>query len=211
MSFDMTGVCKKIKKQTVLDDINISVDNGQCCGFIGRNGCGKTMLLRAAAGYMQVYGSVTWNNSLIGNGIFIKNAGIIIGETDFIGDLSGFQNLKMLAEINGSIDVKRIIEVMKIIRIYDDKDKKYKYYSLGMKQRLRIAQAIMEYPEILILDEPFNGLDKNGREEILKLLKGFKQDGTTILLTSHIESDIKRLCDKICEMENGKIVREVNI
>lgn len=208
MSLEMKNVGKTIKKRIILDNINISVVNGQCCGFTGRNGCGKTMLLRAAAGYMQVSGSVTWNNNRIGNGNFIQRAGIIIGETDFIGDLSGFQNLKMLAEINGLIDAGRIHEVMKAMRLYENRNKKYKHYSLGMKQRLRIAQAIMEYPEILILDEPFNGLDKNGREELLLLLEEVKRSGTTILLTSHIESDIKRLCDHIYEVENGRIVRE---
>lgn len=208
MSLEMRNVCKRIKKQTVLDNINIVVENGHCCGFTGRNGCGKTMLLRAAAGYMQVSGSVTWNNDRIENGNFIKKAGIIIGETGFIGDLSGFQNLKMLAEIKGIINSGRILDVLKITQLYDDKDKKYRHYSLGMKQRLRIAQAIMEYPEILILDEPFNGLDKNGREEILHLLEDVKLSGTTILLTSHIESDIARLCDYIYEMDNGRIIGE---
>lgn len=206
MSFEMKNVNKTIHGQTILSDINMTVGEGECCGFVGRNGCGKTMLLRAAAGYMSVDGTVTWKSKPIGNGSFIENAGIIIGETDLIYDLSGHQNLKCLAEINNRIDDERIIEVIRSVGLIDAKDKKYKKYSLGMKQRLRIAQAIMEYPDILILDEPFNGLDKQGSAEMIGLLQKLKNDGVTILLTSHNELDIQKLCDKFYEMDNAKII-----
>lgn len=211
MFIELENVSKIINNLYILKEINIKIEKGICCGFTGTNGCGKTMLLRAIAGYMSTDGTVKCNGEIIKNGKFIKNAGIIIGETDFIGSMSGYNNLKALAEINSKIDDERIDEVLKIVGLGDAKHKKYRKYSLGMKQRLRIAQAIMEYPEILILDEPFNGLDKTGYSEIIKLLEHLKKEKVTILLTSHNDSDVKRLCDKVYEMDNGKIINEVNV
>ena len=210
MSLEMINVSKEIHGQTLLKDINVCIENGSCCGFIGRNGCGKTMLLRAAAGYMSVNGTVRWKCKLIGNGKFIKKAGLIIGETDLIGDLSWLNNLKALAEINNIIDDERIVDVLKIVGLFEAKDKKYRKYSLGMKQRLRIAQAIMEYPDILILDEPFNGLDKDGCKSITNVILTMKEEGTTIILTSHNDRDIEKLCDKVYEMDNGEIIGGVS-
>ena len=211
MFINLKNVNKTINGSCILKNINVKIEKGSCCGFVGRNGCGKTMLLRTVAGYMSTDGEVECDGKIVGNGKFIKNAGLIIGETDFISGMSGYNNLKALAQINSKVDDERINEVLRVVGLFEAKDKKYRKYSLGMKQRLRIAQAIMEYPEILILDEPFNGLDKTGCTEIMQLLEQLKKEKVTILLTSHNDSDIKRLCDKVYEMDNGKIINEVNI
>ncbi len=209
MSIKIENLNKKMGDAQLLKSISLEIPDGSCCGFVGRNGCGKTMLLRAICGFMKCDGEILIDNKQIGKDItFLKNAGIIIGETTFIGNLTGFDNLKMLADIQGLIDNSRIEKALKLVGLDNAKEKKYRKYSLGMKQRLRIAQAIMENPTYLVLDEPFNGLDKNACEEILSLLEEYKKQKKTILLTSHNDEDIKRLCDKVFEMENGEVIKE---
>ena len=166
------------------------------------------MLFRAITGLMQVdSGCVEINGVEIGKEQnFIKDAGTIIGESTFINSLSGYENLLILAEIQNKIGKEDILEVLKKVGLIEAKDKKFKNYSLGMKQRLRIAQAIMEDPSILILDEAFNGLDKEGTREIQELLLNYKKMGKTILLTSHNERDIELLCDEVFELNRGKLI-----
>lgn len=212
MFIELKNVSKKIKGAEILKNVSLKINNGICCGFVGRNGCGKTMLLRAICGFMKCDGDVFIDGRKIGEDIsFINNAGIIIGETTFIGSMTGFENLKILSEIQKIISEEQIKESLRAVGLESSSDKKYRKYSLGMKQRLRIAQAIMENPNILILDEPFNGLDKNGCEEISILLEEYKKQGKTILITSHNDEDIKRLCDKTFEMDKGEIIAEVDL
>jgi len=205
---NIKNISKKIKKQVVLEDISLFLNKGNCYGFIGNNGSGKTMLFRAITGLMQVdSGCVEINGVEIGKEQnFIKDAGTIIGESTFINSLSGYENLLILAEIQNKIGKEDILEVLKKVGLIEAKDKKFKNYSLGMKQRLRIAQAIMEDPSILILDEAFNGLDKDGTREIQELLLNYKKMGKTILLTSHNERDIELLCDEVFELNSGKLI-----
>lgn len=203
-------VCKTINGQNVLDHISLQLRQGKCYGIIGRNGSGKTMLFRAICGYIVLsQGEIYVNDLKIREkGQFIKNAGIIIGTPDFLNNLTGYENLEVLAQINRTIGSEEIIDTLKKVGLFDERNKKYKKYSLGMKQRLRIAQAIMENPEILILDEPFNGLDKSGVEDIRGLIKTYKSENRTILLSSHNEEDIRILCDEIIELEGGKVVEK---
>lgn len=205
---NVKNVCKVINKQTILDDVSIRIENGKCYGLVGRNGSGKTMLFRAICGYIQIdSGEIYVDDLKIGdNGKFIQNAGILIGQPEFLDDLTGYENLKVLAQIQNVISDADIEETLRKVNLYEERNKKYKKYSLGMKQRLRIAQAIMEKPSILILDEPFNGLDKSGVEDIRNLLKQYKSENKTIILSSHMEEDIKLLCDEIYEMDGGKII-----
>ena len=184
------------------------MEEGKCYGFIGNNGCGKTMLLRAVCGYMNIdSGTITINDKQIGRDIdFIRNAGIIIGETQFINSMSGFDNLKILAEIQKKIGDKEIYDVLKQMGLYENRDKKVRKYSLGMKQRLRLAQAFMENPDILVLDEPFNALDKDTVVDVQKKIENEKNKGKTILLTSHDERNISILCDTVFEMDCGRII-----
>lgn len=204
----LRNVTKKIKKQGILNDISIDIGLGKCYGFVGNNGCGKTMLLRAICGYMNIdSGNIEINGKEIGRDIdFVQNAGIIIGETQFINNLSGFENLKILAEIQKKIGNREIIEVLHQMGLYEARNKKVKKYSLGMKQRLRLAQAFMENPDILILDEPFNALDKDTVEKIQNIILSEKEKKKTILLTSHDERNICLLCDVVFEMDAGKII-----
>lgn len=205
---EIKNINKKIKNQVILDNISLILNEGKCYGFIGNNGSGKTMLFRAITGLMQVdNGSIKINGIEIGKEQdFIKDAGTIIGESTFINSLSGYDNLLILAEIQNKIGKEDILEVLKKVELIEAKDKKFKSYSLGMKQRLRIAQAIMENNSILILDEPFNGLDKEGTREIQELLLNYKKMGKTILLTSHDERDIELLCDEVFELNSGKLI-----
>ncbi|MCI6205191.1 MAG: ATP-binding cassette domain-containing protein [Lachnospiraceae bacterium] len=202
------NVSKRIKGQEILQNISIEMEEGKCYGFIGNNGCGKTMLLRAVCGYMNIdSGTITINDKQIGRDIdFIRNAGIIIGETQFINSMSGFDNLKILAEIQKKIGDKEIYDVLKQMGLYENRDKKVRKYSLGMKQRLRLAQAFMENPDILVLDEPFNALDKDTVVDVQKKIENEKNKGKTILLTSHDERNISILCDTVFEMDCGRII-----
>lgn len=205
---NLKNICMKINEQTILEDISLNLESGKCYGFVGNNGCGKTMLLRAICGYKNIdSGTVEINHKIIGKDVdFIDDAGIIIGEMQFMNALSGFDNLKILAEIKKKITDKEILEIMKIFGIYGARQKKVKKYSLGMKQRLRLAQAFMEEPKILILDEPFNGLDKDGIAEVQAQILSQKRKGNTILLTCHDDRNINLLCDEVYEMDNGRII-----
>lgn len=205
---NLKNICMKINEQTILEDISLNLESGKCYGFVGNNGCGKTMLLRAICGYKNIdSGTVEINDKIIGKDVdFIDDAGIIIGEMQFMNALSGFDNLKILAEIKNKITDKEILEIMKVFGIYGAREKKVKKYSLGMKQRLRLAQAFMEEPKILILDEPFNGLDKDGIAEVQAQILSQKRKGNTILLTCHDDRNINLLCDEVYEMDNGRII-----
>ena len=205
---NLKNICMKINEQTILEDISLNLESGKCYGFVGNNGCGKTMLLRAICGYKNIdSGTVEINHKIIGKDVdFIDDAGIIIGEMQFMNALSGFDNLKILAEIKKKITDKEILEIMKIFGIYGARQKKVKKYSLGMKQRLRLAQAFMEEPKILILDEPFNGLDKDGIAEVQAQILSQKRKGNTILLTCHDDRNINLFCDEVFEMDNGRII-----
>ncbi|HEX6593987.1 MAG TPA: ATP-binding cassette domain-containing protein [Bacillota bacterium] len=203
-------ICKTSKDEFILDHITLRLKKGKTYGFVGHNGSGKSMLFKAICGLVHINsGVIKVNNKRIGKDIdFIDEAGVIIESPEFINSLTGPDNLRLLAEIQNKISEKEIMAVFQKVGLKGHEDKKVGKYSLGMKQRLRIAQAIMEDPPILILDEPFNGLDKKGVEEIHRLLLQYKRDGKTILLTSHHESDIRILCDIVYELDKGKVIGE---
>lgn len=203
-------ISKQMKKQIILDNISIQLIDGKCYGFTGYNGCGKTMLLRAICGFIRVdSGEVVINNKVIGKDMdFIQDTGILIGKVDFLNSRSGFENLEILAQIRNKINKEDILNTMDSMGILEDKDKKVRHYSLGMIQRLRLAQVFMEHPSTLVLDEPFNALDKTGVQKLQELLISEKKKGRLILLTSHDQSKIELLCDKVFEIENGRIINE---
>lgn len=203
---DITNVSKVIKNQTILDNITVSFNTGHIYGIVGRNGSGKTMLFKSICGLVNItYGKIKVFNELIANGNFPKDTGIIIESPGFLPQYNCYKNLEILASINNKItssDIKNIIYKVGL----DPEDKRpIKKYSLGMKQRLGIAQALMENPRLLILDEPMNGLDEKGVEDIRKLLLELKEQSVTILLASHNKEDISYLCDSIYIMDNGKL------
>lgn len=204
---EIKGLTKKFKKRTVLRDINLSLEFGNIYGFIGANGSGKSVFFKTICGFLKPdKGTVTVNGKTIGKGIdFLPSLGVVIEKPGFIENYNQFENLKYLAQINNVIDDKKIIEVLHRVGLDINNKEKVKTFSLGMRQRLAIAQAIMEDQKIIILDEPFNGLDKNGCNQIKNLLMELKSPDRLILLTSHIEGDIDSLSDYIFEFSDGKI------
>ena len=196
---------KQFKNQLVLNNINVKFSNGHIYGIIGRNGSGKTVLLKCICGFLKpTTGVISVNHKIVGKDIdFPENLGFIIETPGFLLNYSGYKNLKYLASIREKIDSNEIKESMSLVGL-DSADKKHVgKYSMGMRQRLGIAQAIMEKPDILVLDEPMNALDKNGVEEMRRLFLKMKSEGKLILLTSNNREDIEILCDEVYEMEEG--------
>ena len=198
----------RIKKDLILSDINIHIKKGEITGIVGRNGCGKTMLMKCITGFVKpTEGEVIFGGKKIGRDTdFPDNTGIIIETPTFIPYYSGTRNLKELAMLKKKIGKKEIEDILKVVGLYENRNKHVHKYSLGMRQRLGIAQALMENPDTLILDEPMNGLDKECVAMVRNILMDLKEQGKTILLVSHNSEDIGILCDKIYEMDKGRIV-----
>lgn len=201
------NLTKKFGSVTALDRINISFQAGKIYGIIGRNGSGKTVLFKTMIGYLKPTGGrIVVGEKEIGKDIdFADNMGIIIENPGFLSRYTGYKNLEYLASIRKIIGKEQIRESMKRVGLDPDSKKKVGKYSLGMKQRLGIAQAIMENPDILILDEPMNGLDNQGVDDVRNILLKLKEEGKTIILASHNKEDIEILCDQVYEMEHGKL------
>lgn len=204
MKIKIDHVTKNIKGACVLDDVSMELESGNIYGFEGKNGSGKTMLLRAISGLIYATeGSIQVDGKTLGKDIsFPPSMGLLIENPAFLAGYSGYDNLKMIASIK-----KQDVAVGDAIRRVglDPKDRrKYRKYSLGMKQRLGIACAIMEKPGLLILDEPFNALDRSGQQEIANIILEMKEDGCLVLVTSHDEQELERLSDHIFAVENGK-------
>lgn len=205
----MIKICnlsKKFKDTIILENINLQLERGKIYGFIGKNGCGKTLLFKIILGFISpTTGYVEINDKKIGKDIdFPSKCGIIIESPGFIENKSGYENLKMLANINKFIDENKIKEYMNFFGLDSNDKKKVKNYSLGMKQKLGLIQAIMEDPEILILDEPMNALDENTVFKVRDLLLNLKKNHL-IILASHIKEDIESLCDEIYEINNRTV------
>lgn len=197
----------KINKDVILSDINLHVKKGKITGLVGRNGCGKTMLMKCITGFVKpTEGEVVFDGKKVGEDIdFPADTGIIIETPSFVPYYSGYKNLMELAMLKRKIGKKEVEEVLKKVGLYDARHKLVRKYSLGMRQRLGIAQALMENPETLILDEPMNGLDNECVELVRDILAQLKKQGKTILLVSHNAEDIMVLCDEIYEMDKGKL------
>lgn len=206
-SIKVIDVCKTLEGQEILKNINLEFDSSKIHGIIGRNGSGKTVLIKCICGFMPVSsGSILVDEKRIGYDTeFIENTGFIIENPGFLNRYSGLKNLKYLASIRKIADVDRLRECMKMVGLDPDSKKTVGKYSLGMRQRLGIAQALMEYPDIIILDEPMNGLDNSGVMEIRKILLQLKAECKLIIIISHNREDINSLCDKVYEMDKGEI------
>lgn len=205
------NVTKKFGEETVLENISINFEKGKIYGFVGRNGSGKTVLFKLIIGFLKpTNGRVVVDGKEIGKDMdFADNIGIIIETLGFLSAFNGYKNLEYLASIKKVIGKKEIQESMARVGLEPNSKKKVGKYSLGMRQRLGIAQAIMENPDILILDEPMNGLDKQGVEDVRKILLNLKEEGKTIILASHNKEDIEILCDEVYEMEHGKFAASI--
>lgn len=198
---------KSFKGKTVLEDVNMRLQEGRIYGVVGDNGSGKTVLLKLICGFMKPdSGTVTVNGKVIGKDAdFPENTGIIIEAPGFLPNYSGMKKLEYLASIRGKIGKEQIESAMKTVGLDPSSKLRVGKYSLGMKQRLGIAQAIMEDQQLLILDEPMNALDKDAVKEMRKLFLSFKASGKTMLVVSHNEGDISTLCDEVYEFDGAKI------
>ncbi|VOJ78153.1 ABC transporter ATP-binding protein [Streptococcus pneumoniae] len=195
----------KLKKTCVFQNLNFSCKQGEIIGITGANGSGKSVLFKLIAGlYSPSYGEVLINGeNIVPERKIPANLGALIEEPGFINYYSGFKNLQYLASIRGVVDNQEINDTLKIVGLYEQKDQKVKTYSLGMRKKLGIAQAIMENPSILLLDEPMNALDKSSVENMRTLFRKLSSEkGTTILIASHSEEDIRILCDKVYAIED---------
>lgn len=209
------NLSKKIGKKQVLEDVSIYIHEGDIVGFIGPNGAGKTTTIKLILGLQQITsGEVVINGYNLKEDFkkAIKNVGAIVESPDLYMYLSGYENLKLIANLYDGIDEKRIDEVVELVGLTNRIKDKVSRYSLGMRQRLGIAQAILHKPNILILDEPTNGLDPEGIKEMRDLLEKLaKQEGMGILISSHNLAELETFCNKACIIQNGKLIEETSL
>lgn len=207
MKVEINGVSKRFKDRVILEDVNMVLEPNHIYGFIGPNGSGKTLLLKMICGfYIPTTGEILINGeNIIKKKEYPKDTGALIEKPSFLPDLTGYQNLQLLANIQNKVTETHIKEIMDVVGLTEFKDQKYNTYSLGTKQKLGIAQAIMEDQKLIILDEPFNGLDEESAKKIRSYLLKEKEKGKLIILSTHIKEDVKRLADTLYMFENGKV------
>ena len=210
ITVETKNLTKKIGNEIILKDVNTKFENKKIYGIVGRNGSGKTMFLKSLCGFLTpTSGTVLINQKdIYKEEMFSNNVGISFSNSNYIKDLTGFENLELIANIKKQISKEDIIDALKKVNLLKEKDKKYSKYSLGMKQKLDIAQAMMEKPEILLLDEPFNGLDDESVKLIKKLIIDLKNSGNTIIIATHIKDDIENFCDEVIRFDMGTIVNK---
>lgn len=203
---EIKELTKNFGEMKALDQVSLSLEQGKIHGIIGRNGSGKTVMLKILCGFMKPSsGEVLINGQKVVPGKR-QDMGIIIEVPGFIDHKSGIKNLEYLYGLNHKTDKEKLKGIMKLVGLDPDNKKSVGKYSLGMRQRLAIAQAIMEDPPLLLLDEPMNGLDNEGVAEIREVLKTLREEGKTILLASHSREDIAVLCDTVTELDHGKVI-----
>lgn len=209
------NLSKDFGQERVLHNVTRDFEKGRIHGIVGNNGSGKTVLMKCICGFLiPTEGEVIVNGKRVGKDVdFPPSLGLIIETPGFLPNMTGVKNLEILASLNKKIGLEEIASAIRRVGLDPLMKKPVGKYSLGMRQRLGIAQAIMENPSLLILDEPLNGLDKHGVREMRQLIKGLKEQGKTILLASHNQGDIDELCDTVCEMDAGvmTMIREESI
>lgn len=205
MKIEVKNLNKDFKGVSILNDINITFEDGKIYGLIGRNGSGKSVFLKILCGFYEATsGEVLYDGlDIKREKCFPPDTRALIEKPSFLPNLSGKENLELLAAIQNKIGNEEIEESLKKVNLYEDRDKKFSKYSLGMKQKLGIAQVIMENPKVMILDEPFNGLDKKSASQIRELLLKEAQKGKIIILATHIKEDVDKLCDIVYSIDGG--------
>lgn len=208
VEINVQNVSKSFQQHQVLTNVHLTVEKGQTVGIVGANGSGKSVLFKVICGFIAPdQGDVFIRNKKLGTDIdFPERVGVFINSPGFIDLYTGLQNLQFLADINGKIDDKQIRQTMELVGLQPDNQTKVKDYSLGMKQKLGIAQAIMEDQDIIILDEPFNALDYKTYHDTKEIVKKLKEKQCTILMTSHHYEDIEELCDVTYLLVDGELM-----
>ena len=211
MKIEFKNVNKKFKKTPILKNVNLEFENGKIYGLIGRNGSGKSVFLKLLCGFYEpTEGQIYFDNvDLKKSGLFPPSTRSLIEKPNFLPYLTGFENLKLLANIQKKISDEKIIEVLNKVNLTNDINKKYCEYSLGMKQKLGIAQVLMEDPEVIVLDEPFNGIEDETAKKIRKILLEEKKKNKIIIIASHIKEDIEELADIVFKVDNGEILEAI--
>lgn len=207
MTIEFKNVTKKFKDITILKDINLVFESGNIYGLFGRNGSGKSVFLKLLCGfYTPSEGEILYNGENLNKKLeFPPNTRALIEKPSFFPDLTGLENLKFLAEIQNKITDKEINDTLEFLSLDNEKNKKYSKYSLGMKQKLGIAQVLMENPDVIVLDEPFNGVENVTVLKIIDYLKEEAQKGKLIFISTHIMEDLEKLTDKIYYFDDGAI------
>ncbi len=207
MTIEFKNVTKKFKDIIILNNINLTFESGNIYGLFGRNGSGKSVFLKLLCGfYTPSEGEILYNGENLNKKLeFPPNTRALIEKPNFFPDLTGFENLKFLAEIQNKITDKEINDILEFLGLEKDKNKKYSKYSLGMKQKLGIAQVLMENPDVIVLDEPFNGVENVTVLKIIDYLKEEAKKGKLIFISTHIMEDLEKLTDKIYYFDDGAI------
>lgn len=207
------NMSKKIKGNLILDNINLSIEKNKIYGFVGINGSGKTMLMRVISGLISCdTGSVSVDGVKITKGTRPKRTGLLIENADLWPDLTAMENMKILNQLSvNKISNKEIEKILSYFDLDPKSKKPYKAFSLGMKQKLRISQAFMGEPELIILDEPTNALDESSVQKLREYILDKKRNGATILLSSHSSIEIELLCDEVIYMADGKITEQKKV
>lgn len=211
MKIEITNLKKVIKGTIVLDDINYTFSGGRIYGLCGKNGCGKTMLMRLIAGLIYPSsGTIRIKDKVLGKDIsFPESVGMLIENPSFLNDYTGKQNLEMLAGLQKNVDKAEVRRVLEQVGLDPDDKRKFYKYSLGMRQRLGIAAAIMGSPELILLDEPINAIDTDGVQEIRAIIRGLSAENRIIIVASHDKSEMDYLADEKIYMSEGRLIKEM--
>ena len=211
MIIKVKNINKNFKNVEILKNINVQFKSGKIYGIIGRNGSGKSVFLKLLCGfYKATSGQILFDDiNIVENDLFAPNTRALIEKPNFLPELSGLENLKLLASIQNKISDDDILDVLKRVNVFSEKDKKYSKYSLGTKQKLGIAQVLMEDPDVMIFDEPLNGIENDTAKKIRKILQEEKAKGKIIIIASHIKEDIEGLADEVYELDNGFLKQKI--
>ncbi|MGL5068524.1 MAG: ABC transporter ATP-binding protein [Sarcina sp.] len=204
---ELKDISKEFKNHKVLENVNISFENGEIYGLIGRNGSGKSVLMKVISGLILPNKGKIMIDGEIYNGKFPKDLGILFDEVGMLPHLSAFENLKLLASIRNKIDDKTIRDFIEVFGLDGHDKRKIKDYSLGMKQKVGIVSALMEDPNLILLDEPMNGMDEESVKELREILISLKNKNKIIIITSHNKEDIEILCDEVYKVNAGAVLK----
>lgn len=211
MYLEVENVCKKIKEDYVLKNVTLSMEKGRIYGIQGKNGCGKSMLMRVICGLvLPTAGRIVIAGEELGKELsFPRSIGVLIEHPGFLNGYSGFQNLKILASVSRKADEDEIRRTLERVGLSEDMNKKYRKYSLGMKQKLGIAAAVMEQPEIVMLDEPANGLDEKSEQRMWEIIREEKERGALVIVACHDSEALETAADELFRMKNGEIIDHI--